>query len=207
MSAKKQITCETFLKLREWPLDFAISLIFGDNPLNPPRNEFGKILIQNQNSRTWKLADADIKRGFLAAVKKTKLDEFDFRSLFCDYETDFQQLFYGYECGIETYFVAPREFMKWCNENGIDVYPELNEYFNYGYWLSKEYWKFDEAVMLILSEKIPPLPHEIENVFEIDDEHFECAKSLEKLLRDANNRHSITFETNSAGGVGACFFR
>ncbi len=185
MSEKESLNYETFLDLTEWSLDFAISLIRGDNPMNPARDESGKVLMQNKGGRTWKIAEADIKNGCLGAVRKTKFEE-----------PDFQEFFFDYEYSEETYFVIPKDFVRWCNENGMVVEPELNQYFDYRYWISKKYWKFDEAVMVILSDNIPPLPKEIKNVFEIDDEHFRCAKNLEKLLK---NCYGIAFKINSAG--------
>ncbi len=191
MSEKESLNYETFLDLTEWSLDFAISLIRGDNPMNPARDESGKVLMQNKGGRTWKIAEADIKNGCLGAVRKTKFEE-----------PDFQEFFFDYEYSEETYFVIPKDFVRWCNENGMVVEPELNQYFDYRYWISKKYWKFDEAVMVILSENVPPLPKEIKNVFEIDDEHFRCAKNLEKLL---NKIYGIAFKINSSGTLESVY--
>jgi hypothetical protein len=99
------------------------------------------------------------------------------------------------------YHIKPYNFIKWCNEGQIHVDPELNKFFNYDYWLMhRKYWSFHEAVMIILSKDVPPLPHEIENVFEKDDEHHYFATKLKQLMDDWSNQ-IFCYEWNSGNPV------
>ena len=149
-------------------------------------------LDSTKSTRTYKKALEDIKRNNLRARLEFEEPNFELHDGGMDGATrnflrdEYHKIIQENNAEqASNILVEPRDFIKWCNENGIHVNPELNKFFNYDYWLiHRKYWGFHEAVMIILSKDVPPLPHEIENVFEKDDEHHYFATKLKQSIDD-----------------------
>ena len=140
------INYEEFLKKNFWSLHEAVSLAVGGVPTGDN--------LYTRNLLTYKQASMAIESGEL--------------------ESETKELWFKPLEGAEGYnpvrCIQPRTFMKWHIENEGESAPkDLLKFFNYDYWFSKECWTFNEMALLLLSENEPPFPHEIKNVFEIDE--------------------------------------
>ncbi len=139
----------------EWELNEAVAVIndeilfivFSNGPL-----------LDNINSRTYKMALKAIRRGELLIVR------------FCD----------GEGHGPNEYYTTPRDFVEWAQTQDIVIPDEVLEYFNYEYWAKQDGWTFDELVTLIVESK-PPLPSEIVNTLEREDT-YHTAKRVRSIL-------------------------
>lgn len=80
--------------------------------------------------------------------------------------------------------VKPREFLSWCDSEGIPFKGiALERFLDYTFWAHKSDWSFDEAFLVLFSETCP-FPYEINDVFENDlwfDKATEFHKKVAKL--------------------------
>ncbi len=204
---------EEFLKCKEWSLDTAISLINGKKPNCPNNIEYKhlgkKILVTNKDKLSYKKAIESISNNTLKAVAR-------------NYELiGSVKVFYE----LEMYFVKPRDFIEWCTVDTIESYniewrhknqnnvvPELLQYFNYQYWINRKYWNFDETIMILLSTE-SPFPHEIANVFEIDEKYQEFSNSIMKEIIGEkfgilDSKYNKIEQFNSKNhNIRECFFK
>ncbi len=173
---------------RRWDLLEAIELINGDDDENfyfiasDNFEDEGKNkarLELNRNKLSYKRAIKDIEAHKLQIVNYDS---------FCALDKDF-------ECLVE-----PRIFIEWCIKNSINVVPKLMKYFNYQYWLQKDFWSFDQAISVLLSNN-SPFPNDIKNVFETDEKSSKFATSLLNAMRK-NNSYVEEFNSIHYGALG-----
>lgn len=180
-----KINYDNWIRDKSWSLEETVGVVT-------------EIFDNTKGTRTYKKALEDIKKKKLRARLEFEEPDFEFPDGGMDKATkNFlrdEYLKAVQENNVEqasSIWVEPRDFIKWRLENEGESAPkELLKFFNYDYWLSeeKECWSFNEAVLLFLSAGEPPFPHEIRNVFEINEEFNQSAKRLAQEMLDTNTR-------------------
>jgi len=159
------------LTFQRWTLEEALSLIDGLEPLNGGDEEDLKVLmhlkkIRNKDFR-YKKAIKDIKNGELKGVCEIINEPYIPININSNVK--------------EQYFVEPKAFVKWCENESYHIEPELVKYFDCNYYLKKKPLFFNEFVNLLCSKELP-LPHELkEKVFAKKETH-EVAKVVKECI-------------------------
>lgn len=188
MTSKRVEVYENFLKRKYWPLKHAVILIYGDGSKKPEHLKTFRMAVEDGRKRVLKIKTVEMVRSEMT------LEDRCASTLYSDCEEALEEVLESV-WDYENVFVEPRQFIKWCNENDRPVDSDLAAYFNYEHWLSKDFWTFDEAVTILLSNDSPPFPHEIQDVFEVDDEKYSnYAASLRKFLSESR---SIVYKYDS----------
>lgn len=167
-----------------WSLEDAVFLVTGESR---------KI----KNVVTYEKALQAIKTGLLNAKFEFEEPDFEFHDggmdgamrnfLRDEYHTAIQEN--NFEKA-SNFYIKPRVFVDWCIKNKIHstCSDKLFQFFNYDYWLSQEFWEFNQAVLILFSEGNPPLPSQIVNVFEVSELCNLQAKKLAQDLLDTKTR-------------------
>lgn len=168
----EEINWDMIIGRSEWALEEAISYIKGHEP------DYAYFCMEGYPTDAKHAARVYIAPNYINSrtakiyVQKNHSEIYD--GLYCSSNTDAQQDTYS------KIMVSPREFLEWCEQEKIPTpKSHLCKYLDYYHWAWKDDWTFDEAYLILNSEKCP-LPCEVFEVLE-DEETYKKAKDFYNL--------------------------